>query len=117
MIAVQTDAHSVLLLWSAIVAVLALIVLIVWARLNPFLAITICSLSLAAATGIPLRKVVGSYEAGVGSILGHVAIVIALGTMLGKVLAESGAAESVADRHWCRRLGHEMSRGRCSVRA
>ncbi len=88
---------SVLLLWSAILAVLTLVVLIVWARLNPFLTITICSLGLAAVSGIPLTRVVASYEAGLGATLGHVAIVVALGTMLGKMLAESGAAERVAE--------------------
>ena len=85
------------LLWSAVLAVMLLIGLIVWARLNPFLTLTICSLGLAVATGVPLPKVVASYEAGVGATLGHVAIVVALGTMLGKMLAESGAAERVAE--------------------
>ncbi len=97
MIAAQANLHSVLLLWSAILAVLTLIVLIVWARLNPFLTLTICSLGLAAVAGIPLPRVVASYEAGVGATLGHVVIVVALGTMLGKMLAESGAAERVAE--------------------
>lgn len=93
----HTAMPSVLLLWSAIIAVLMLIALIVWARLNPFLTITLCSFALAAAAGIPLSKIAASYEAGVGTILGHVAIVVALGTMLGKMLAESGAAERVAE--------------------
>lgn len=98
MTAAFLDLHSAFLLGSALVAVLLLVVLIVWARLNPFLTITICSFGLAAVDGIPLNRVVASYEAGVGTILGHVAIVVALGTMLGKVLAESGAAASVADK-------------------
>jgi GntP family gluconate:H+ symporter len=93
----MTDTHSMILLWSAIAAVVALILLIAWARLNAFLTITLCSLALALAAGIPLPKVVASFEAGVGSTLGHVAIVVALGTMLGKILAESGATERVAE--------------------
>jgi GntP family gluconate:H+ symporter len=93
----MSDAHSMILLWSAITAVVALILLISWARLNAFLTITFCSLALALAAGIPLPKVVASFEAGVGSTLGHVAIVVALGTMLGKMLAESGATERVAE--------------------
>ena len=92
----QADVHVAFLLWSAIAAVLLLIALIVWARLNPFLTLTVCSLGLAVAAGIPLPKVVASFEAGVGGTLGHVAVVVALGTMLGKMLAESGAARHIA---------------------
>ena len=94
----MTETHSALLLWSAVASVGALLLLIVWARLNPFLTLTVCSLGMAVAGGIPLTKVVASYEAGVGATLGHVAIIVALGTMLGKMLAESGAAEGVAER-------------------
>jgi len=91
------DTHSMILLWSAVASVIALIVLIAWAKLNPFITITLCSLALALAAGIPLMKTVGSFEAGVGATLGHVVIVVALGTMLGKMLAESGASERVAE--------------------
>lgn len=93
----QTDVHSAFLLWTAVAAVLTLIALIVWARLNPFLTLTLCSLGLAVTAGIPLTKVVASFEAGVGGTLGHVAVVVALGTMLGKILAESGAARQIAE--------------------
>jgi GntP family gluconate:H+ symporter len=93
----MTDTHLMVLLWSAIASVIALVLLIAWARLNAFLTITLCSLALALAAGIPLPKVVASFEAGVGATLGHVAIVVALGTMLGKMLAESGATERVAE--------------------
>jgi len=93
----MTDTHSMVLLWSAIASVVVLVVLIVWVRLNPFLTLTLCSLGLALASGMPLSKVVGSFETGLGNTLGHVAIVVALGTMLGKMLAESGAAEKIAE--------------------
>ena len=93
----MTDAHSMVLLCSAVTAVVALVVLIAWVRLNPFLTLLICSLGLAVASGVPLPRVVSSFEAGLGSTLGHVAIVVALGTMLGKMLAESGAAERIAE--------------------
>jgi len=86
-----------ILLWSAAAAVVVMVALIAWVRLNPFLSITLCSLGLAIAVGMPLSRVVGSFEAGVGGTLGHVAIVVALGTMLGKMLAESGAVECIAD--------------------
>src|ERR1019366_6581817 len=40
---------------------------------------------------------VHSFEAGVGGALGHIAIVVALGTMLGKMMAESGGADQIAN--------------------
>ena len=84
----------VTLLVSALLAVIVLIALIA-ARLNAFLAIFLTSLGLAAATHMPLVASVRSFEAGFGNTLGHVAIVVALGTMLGKMLTESGGAECI----------------------
>lgn len=81
----------------AIVAVLALIILIARFKLNPFIVIFVISLALALAAGMPADKVVKSFEVGVGNSLGHIAIIIALGTMLGKMLAESGGAEQIAN--------------------
>ncbi len=45
---------------------------------------------------MPLTTIVHSFEAGVGATLGHIAIVVALGTMLGKMMAESGGADQIA---------------------
>ena len=92
----MVDSHSIFLLGAATAAVIALILLITLVRLNPFLSIFLASLGLAAATRMPAANVVHSFEAGMGGILGHIAIVVALGTMLGKMMAESGAADRIA---------------------
>jgi GntP family gluconate:H+ symporter len=84
------------LLVYAAVAIIALIVLIARFRLNPFVVITLVSVGLALVAGMPATSVVSSYEGGVGKTLGHIALVVALGTMLGKMMAESGGAEQVA---------------------
>jgi len=81
---------------SAFVAVVGLIVLIAVFKLNPFITLLLTSLALAVVTGMPLATVVHSFEAGVGATLGHIAIVVALGTMLGKMMAESGGADQIA---------------------
>jgi gluconate:H+ symporter, GntP family len=86
-----------LLLWTA-AAVVALILLIAWARLNAFVALTVTSLVVGAVSGMPLGTVVRAFQEGVGSTLGFIAVVIGLGTMVGKMLAESGGADVVADR-------------------
>jgi len=84
------------LLAYAAIAIIALIVLIARYRLNPFIVITLVSIGLALLAGMPADTIMGSYEAGVGKTLGHIALAGALGTMLGKMMAESGGAEQVA---------------------
>jgi gluconate:H+ symporter, GntP family len=90
------DHHSIFLLASAFIAVIGLIVLIAVFKLNPFITLFVTSLALAAVAGMPLSTVIHSFEAGLGGTLGHIAIVIALGTMLGKMMAESGGADQIA---------------------
>ena len=90
------DPHSIFLLVSALAAVIGLILLIAVLKLNPFIALLLASLSLAVVAGMPLATVIHSFEAGVGGTLGHIAIIVALGTMLGKMMAESGGADQIA---------------------
>jgi GntP family gluconate:H+ symporter len=91
------DNHGLFLLLAAASSVIGLILLIVVGKLNPFLCLLLVSLALAVAAGMPLEKIVGSFETGMGNTLGHLAIVIGLGTMLGKMMAESGASERIAE--------------------
>jgi GntP family gluconate:H+ symporter len=92
----MTPSFGYWLLVYAAVAIIALIVLIARYRLNPFIVITLISIGLALVAGMPPSGVVGAYETGVGKTLGHIALVVALGTMLGKMMAESGGAEQMA---------------------
>ncbi|GHD67195.1 GntP family permease [Jeongeupia chitinilytica] len=84
------------LLLYALVAIIALILLIARYKLNPFITLTIISLGLGLVAGMPVSNIVASYEGGVGKTLGHIALIVALGTMLGKMMAESGGAERIA---------------------
>ncbi len=90
------DSHSIFLLVSALASVVGLILLIAVAKLNPFIALLLSSLALAVVTGMPPSTVIQSFEAGMGGTLGHIAVIVALGTMLGKMMAESGAANQIA---------------------
>ncbi|MHB8301247.1 MAG: GntT/GntP/DsdX family permease [Acidobacteriaceae bacterium] len=89
-------SHGTTLLLTALFAVVGLIVLIARYKANPFIALMSVSIGLAMATGMPLQAIVGSFERGVGGTLGHIAIVVGLGTMLGKMMAESGGADQIA---------------------
>jgi gluconate:H+ symporter, GntP family len=84
------------LLLLAFGAVVALIVLIAHFKLHPFVVLILVSLALGTAAGMPLGNVVKAFQDGVGGVLGFIAIVVALGTMLGKLMAESGGATRIA---------------------
>ena len=73
-----------------------LVLLITWGKINPFLAFLIVSIVAGIFTGIPIANIGKSLQKGIGDMLGSLVIVIALGAMLGKIVAESGAAQRIA---------------------
>jgi len=92
---VAAVANPSLLLY-ALIAIVALVLLIARYRINPFIVLTLVSLGLALVAGMPAKDIMAAYETGVGKTLGHIALVVALGTMLGKMMAESGGADRIA---------------------
>ncbi|MGA2549783.1 MAG: GntP family permease [Burkholderiaceae bacterium] len=84
------------LLVDAAIAIVGLIILITRFRLHPFLALTLAAGFLGLTSGMPIALVMKSYQDGFGGVLGFVGIVLALGTMLGKLMAESGGADQIA---------------------
>ena len=73
-----------------------LVLLITWGKINPFLAFLIVSIVAGIFTGIPLENIGKSLQKGIGDMLGSLVIVVVLGAMLGKIVAESGAAQRIA---------------------
>jgi GntP family gluconate:H+ symporter len=90
-------AHDERVLVVAALGIALLVLLIVWLRLHAFLALTIGALFVGAGSGLSLDRITASYENGVGGVLGYVGVLIALGAMLGKLLADSGGADEVVD--------------------
>src|ERR1700674_1581325 len=88
--------HGSMLLVYAIIAIALLILLITRYKVYPFLVLIIVSLLLGLAVGMPMDKIVKAFETGNGNTLGHISIVVGLGTMLGKMMAESGASDRIA---------------------
>ena len=80
----------------AFLAVVAIVVLIARVRLHAFLSITVVSLALGLFAGMAPATAVRAFQDGVGATLGFIAVVIGLGSIFGKLLAESGAAQVVA---------------------
>ncbi|MEU4469218.1 gluconate:H+ symporter [Streptomyces sp. NPDC024017] len=82
----------------AVLAGIAVIVLLITKfKLHAFLALTIGSLTLGAIAGAPLDKVLTSFSAGLGTTVAGVGVLIALGAILGKMLADSGGADQIVD--------------------
>jgi Gnt-I system high-affinity gluconate transporter len=75
--------------------ILALVLLISWGKVNAFLAFLVVAIITGLLLGIPLDKITGVVQKGIGDTLGSLVIVIALGAMLGKLVAESGAAQKI----------------------
>ncbi|MGN6781040.1 MAG: GntP family permease [Marmoricola sp.] len=86
------------LLLAAVLGILAVVVLIVWAKFHPFLALIIGSAVVGAVAAAAPLDVVNSFTTGLGSTFGSVGLLIALGAMLGKLLADSGGANRIVDK-------------------
>jgi Gnt-I system high-affinity gluconate transporter len=76
--------------------IVCLILLITWGKVNPFLAFLVVSIVAALLLGMPMNSIAQSVNKGIGDTLGSLVIVIVLGAMLGKLVAESGAAQRIA---------------------
>ncbi|SFI75836.1 GntP family permease [Brevibacillus centrosporus] len=79
-----------------LISIVLLLILITRFKVNPFVSLLLAAGFVGIASGMPLVKVVDSIKDGMGGTLGFIAIVLALGTMLGKMMAESGGAERIA---------------------
>ena len=77
-------------------AVLALIALSSWGKVNAFLSFLLVAIPAGLALGLPPGQVLAAVQKGLGDTLGSVALVVVLGAMLGKLVAESGAAQQIA---------------------
>jgi Gnt-I system high-affinity gluconate transporter len=75
--------------------IILLILLITWAKLNAFLAFLIVSILIGLLNSMPVDTIVSALEKGIGGILGSLSIILCMGAMLGKLIAESGAAQKI----------------------
>ena len=77
--------------------ILFLFFLIVICRLNAFIAFIIVAIGIGIGQGMPLGALVSSVEKGIGNTLGFLVMILGLGAMLGKLVAESGAAQQITN--------------------
>lgn len=76
-----------------LVAVLSLIVMIAWVKVQPLLAFIVASIFAALLLKMPLDQITHSVEKGIGDMIGSLAVLLALGAIFGKIVADSGAAK------------------------
>jgi len=85
--------------WALIAVALSvglLTLLIAWAKVQPLLAFVVASLAAALLLGMPLARIPSSIEKGIGDLLGSLIVIVCLGAVFGKLIADSGAAQRIA---------------------
>jgi GntP family gluconate:H+ symporter len=89
-------SHNTSLLLFTLIAVAGLILLIARFKVNSIVAIVLAALFIGLTSGMELPAIMKRFQEGVGSVLGSIAMILGLGSMLGKLMAESGGAERIA---------------------
>lgn len=85
--------------WALIAVALAvgsLTLLIAWAKVQPLLAFVAAALIAALLLGVPLENIPKSIDKGIGDLLGSLIVIVCLGAVFGKLIADSGAAQRIA---------------------
>lgn len=80
-----------------IVAILLLIILVVYFKIDTFISFLLVSISLGIAVGMNIHQISSSITKGIGNTLGPLVIILGFGAMLGKLVADSGAAQQITD--------------------
>ncbi|MFJ6631598.1 gluconate:H+ symporter [Streptomyces sp. NPDC091376] len=103
-----TSAGNAQLGIAVLAGIAVIVVLITRFKLHAFLALTIGSLALGAFAGAPLAKTIVSFTTGLGTTVAGVGVLIALGAILGKLLADSGGADEIVDTILAKASGRSM---------
>lgn len=85
-----------MIILSLVCCILMLVILITWIKANAFLSFVIVSILAGLLLGMPAGDIINSVNKGIGDSLGSVVAVIIFGAMLGKVVADSGAAQQIS---------------------
>jgi GntP family gluconate:H+ symporter len=97
MLAASWSAHDSRLAIAALLGIAVVVLLITWAKLHPLLALILGSGTLGVVAGLGPADTITSFTKGVGSTVGSVGLLIALGAMIGALLADSGGADSIVE--------------------
>jgi GntP family gluconate:H+ symporter len=93
---------------AVLAGIAVIVVLITKFKLHAFLSLTLGTLVLGAVAGAPLDKAITSFTTGLGTTVAGVGVLIALGAILGKMLADSGGADQIVDTILAKAGGRSM---------
>ncbi|MGB5436031.1 MAG: gluconate:H+ symporter [Maribacter sp.] len=85
-------------LFIVIIGIILLFLLIAQFKLNAFISFIIVSLVVGVAEGMDFLSVLDSIQKGVGKTLGGLIMILGFGAMLGKLVADSGAAQRITTK-------------------
>ena len=88
MLALSPESTALVIVLAA---VLSLIAMIAWAKVQPLLAFVVASILAALLLQMPLDKVTHSIEKGIGDMVGSLAVLLAFGAIFGKIVADTYA--------------------------
>jgi GntP family gluconate:H+ symporter len=97
---------TLMLLSLGVGAILSLLLLILVLKIHPFLSLLLVATGVALAAGVPISQLAESVEGGLGKTLGHIAVIISLGAMIGRMVELSGGAQALAG-HLVERFGEK----------
>jgi len=92
-----TDAGNAQIVLAVVLAIAAVVVLIVWAKMHPFLALMLGTAVMGIVAGVAPLDIITSFTTGFGGTVGAVGLLIGLGAMIGALLADSGGADTIVD--------------------
>jgi GntP family gluconate:H+ symporter len=94
---IEPVAEGWQLVLAALIGIALIVVLITWAKIHPFLALIVGGLAVGIVAGEDVADVIVSFSTGFGTTAAGVGILIALGAMFAKLLADSGGADEIVD--------------------
>ena len=86
-----------MILLLVFLSILCLVLLISWVKLDTFIAFLMVSIGLGLAVGLPVSEISSALQRGIGNTLGDLIMIVGFGAMLGKLVADSGAAQRITD--------------------
>jgi Gnt-I system high-affinity gluconate transporter len=78
-------------------SILALVLLISWVKLDTFISFLLVSIGLGFAVGLSVPQISSAVQKGIAGTLGDLVMIVGFGAMLGKLVADSGAAQRITD--------------------
>ena len=92
-----SDAGNAQPVLAALLGIAAVVLLIVWAKLHPFIALIIGAAVMGGVAAVAPPDIVTSFTTGFGTTVDNAGLLIALGAMIGALLADSGGADTIVD--------------------